>query len=297
MLLANIAVATRIAKSFPAFSLLRKHPPPNDKKIDELNMLLETKQIKLNIETSKQLSESLENTKIESDPSFNEIIRILTTRCMNQAIYISSGTLSYNKYYHYGLSTPIYTHFTSPIRRYADIVVHRLLAASIGVIPLSSQLNSRNIDRICSNLNSKKRSADIAGRESTRLHCLNFFKNKSVTVTGRVLNISRNGFTTYIPRYGIEGKVYLSNHSEESVNWKYNEEVGKITSSDGKHTVGVFDEVEVQISTDFTRPNLPKVVYLCLNPPIHIKTELKEPKTNEESKKKSIVRTKRTTKY
>jgi len=49
-----------------------------------------------------------------------------------QAIYFASGTIDESLFLHYGLAVPIYTHFTSPIRRYADVIVHRLLAASIG---------------------------------------------------------------------------------------------------------------------------------------------------------------------
>ena len=51
-----------------------------------------------------------------------------------QARYFCSGTLSPQDYHHYGLAAPIYTHFTSPIRRYSDQVVHRLLAAVIQLV-------------------------------------------------------------------------------------------------------------------------------------------------------------------
>lgn len=48
------------------------------------------------------------------------------------ALYFCSGVLKEEKFFkHYALNVPLYTHFTSPIRRYADIVVHRLLASSL----------------------------------------------------------------------------------------------------------------------------------------------------------------------
>lgn len=69
----------------------------------------------------------------DSDAYFNKLIRILTTRCLRQAQYFSSGSIPRDEYYHFGLAMPIYTHFTSPIRRYADVMVHRQLAAALGI--------------------------------------------------------------------------------------------------------------------------------------------------------------------
>lgn len=53
------------------------------------------------------------------EPAFNTLVRIMATRCMLSAEYFCSGSVSRDTFGHYGLASPIYTHFTSPIRRYA----------------------------------------------------------------------------------------------------------------------------------------------------------------------------------
>lgn len=63
------------------------------------------------------LAESLDAAVRESDPYFNKLLRILATRCMTQAAYFGSGDAAPAEYHHYGLAAPLYTHFTSPIRR------------------------------------------------------------------------------------------------------------------------------------------------------------------------------------
>ena len=54
-----------------------------------------------------------------NEPAFNTLVRIMATRCMLPAEYFCSGSVSRETFGHYGLASPIYTHFTSPIRRYA----------------------------------------------------------------------------------------------------------------------------------------------------------------------------------
>eukprot|EP01125_Pyxidicula_operculata_P004297 TRINITY_DN1650_c0_g1_i1.p1 TRINITY_DN1650_c0_g1~~TRINITY_DN1650_c0_g1_i1.p1 ORF type:complete len:1014 (+),score=302.63 TRINITY_DN1650_c0_g1_i1:51-3092(+) len=262
MLLANIATAKEILKFFPSFALLRRHPAPKMKQFNALVDLVKSMGITLQIDTSKSLAESLDKAVKEGDPYFNELLRILTTRCMTPALYFSSGGKSQAEFYHYGLATPIYTHFTSPIRRFADVIVHRLLAASIGAAPLPSTLTHRNIQQTCENINRRHRMADIAGRDSTRLHTLKFFKGKTIVETARVLNVKSNGFSVIVPRYGIEGKVYLDE------TWNYKEDRRGIKSPDGKYKIDIFDEVRVEITLDDSRIHAPRVVYRCINPPV-----------------------------
>ena len=85
----------------------------------------------MDVESSKRLAESLDKAGLDDDAYFNQIVRIMATRCMTQAKYFSSGTVSPAAFRHYGLAAPIYTHFTSPIRRHAPAHPRRLAVATV----------------------------------------------------------------------------------------------------------------------------------------------------------------------
>ncbi|EJW73440.1 hypothetical protein WUBG_15654 [Wuchereria bancrofti] len=154
MLLANISVAERITADFPDCALLRRHPIPPEENYKPVVDMAKAKGFKMNVESGKALSESLDDAVDPNNAMLNTLFRMLTTRCMTQAVYFSAGSLPTEQYVHFGLAAPIYTHFTSPIRRYADIMVHRLLSASICAdSTFPEMLKGDLVSKIANNLN------------------------------------------------------------------------------------------------------------------------------------------------
>ncbi len=159
MLLANVAVAERLAQYYPSFAILRRHPQPKQKEMQELVDQLSRRGFEVSTESSKALADSLDKA-VSDDPFFNKMVRILATRCMNQAVYFCMSTVDIADIGHYGLAMAKYTHFTSPIRRYADVLVHRLLAASIDIQSLSNDMVDKfKMAKQCDQMNRKNRMA------------------------------------------------------------------------------------------------------------------------------------------
>lgn len=118
MLLANISVAKKILEEFPECAVLRRHPEPPQVNFDPLVKAGRHQGFEINTSCGRELAKSLEAAIKEDNPYFNTMLKILATRCMMQAVYFISGMVQEDEFFHYGLACPIYTHFTSPIRRY-----------------------------------------------------------------------------------------------------------------------------------------------------------------------------------
>ncbi|CAG8438807.1 8589_t:CDS:10 [Ambispora gerdemannii] len=255
MLLANISVAQKIISKFPASSLLRHHPPPTESKLENLAQSISQFGFTLKYNTSKDLADSLNKAAIPNEPYFNKLLRIMTTRCMMQAKYFCSGNFGKKDFLHYGLASEIYTHFTSPIRRYSDIIVHRLLEACINTNSVySSELTDKTkMQKLCDGLNYRYVMAQLAARSSVELHTNIFFKGKTEKEEGFVTRILKNGFIVLIPRYGIEGIVCSSKSSLSATPASpvvYNPHTNSLDSSLCDISIKLFNKVMVQITID-----------------------------------------------
>lgn len=217
MLLANISVAKYICEHFPRCALLRRHPAPPLSNYDILIKACNSKGVSIAVESAKALATSLEQAELPDEPYFNTMLRIMTTRCMMQAVYFCSGTLPPEEYCHYGLAMPIYTHFTSPIRRYSDLIVHRLLAVAIAAdMTYPDLLDKHKVQKLCNHLNHRHKMAQYAARASVRLHTQIFFRDKDVVEEGFVLFVHHNALQVLIPKYGLESMLFFDEKSSSA---------------------------------------------------------------------------------
>lgn len=135
MLLANTTAAEIITRAFPDSALLRRHPEPNMRKLRELEAFCQKHGFELDSTSSGRLYHSLEKLRerLKEDSMLFDILVLYALKPMQLATYFCSGELKGNEedWGHYALAVPLYTHFTSPLRRYPDIIVHRLMAAVI----------------------------------------------------------------------------------------------------------------------------------------------------------------------
>ncbi|KAH8315854.1 hypothetical protein KR067_011338, partial [Drosophila pandora] len=192
MLLANQAVARFIHDSFPDIAVLRNHPPPLTKSLKSLKEKLLAQGLELDYSSSKALQESMVRLCREaSDPvAMSACLSQLLMKPMARATYFcSEGKSEPSDLWHYALSIPIYTHFTSPIRRYPDIMVHRLLAAALKYCPPPGRTPDE-LHALTKLANERKFNAKLAGDDSGNLYFKRYVRLKqSVYMNAVVMEI------------------------------------------------------------------------------------------------------------
>ena len=145
---------------------------------------------------------------------------MIATKAMSEATYISTGNYeNIEDFHHYGLDSDFYTHFTSPIRRYADIIVHRLLWLALEKSNNNNDNNNKNencflsndeLTNICEHINICNRNAKMAQRDSAEFFQSLYIKHHpNITENAIILNVKKNGLNVIIPKFGIQSFVFL----------------------------------------------------------------------------------------
>ena len=205
MLMANVAVANYLEKSkLP--TLFRVHELPQQTRIDQLRDFLKLFAIPLaggNAPSSKDFAEVLQT--IEKRPDAH-LLQITVLRTLSQAVYKSSNDG------HFGLAYEGYTHFTSPIRRYPDLMVHRALKWALNQDTKKSfAYTAEDVTDIALHCSQTERRADLATREAVdRLKC-DFMENKvGNEFSGKIVDVTNFGVFVELDQFYVQGLVHIT---------------------------------------------------------------------------------------
>lgn len=138
----------------------------------------------------------------------------LLIKSMQRAKYYVAGNVPEDQRQHYALNLPIYTHFTSPSRRYADIIVHRQLEAilSDGAVEFTEDVEA--LQKTADQCNNKKDSAHNAQEQSVHIEACRTMDKKRQEIGGDLISegivicVYESAFDVLIPEYGFEKRVH-----------------------------------------------------------------------------------------
>ncbi|XP_071747442.1 DIS3-like exonuclease 2 [Lepeophtheirus salmonis] len=218
MLLANISVAEKIYKHMPELAVLRCHPPPKKAMMSNLSNCLKQLNYHIDHTSSHSLASSLEKYSKSSDPSSKkryQLLVTLMTKPMDLARYFCTGTvLDEKKFRHYALNVPFYTHFTSPIRRYPDIMVHRILDAILQKETLTWK--SEDVHKAATHCNKKRIDARNVSQTSQDIFLTQFIFSCGPVenLDCVVLEVKDHSLDVLIVDMAIVQRIYLNQHED-----------------------------------------------------------------------------------
>jgi len=213
MLLTNLSVAQHVAVHLPEQALLRRHDNPLERRLNTFLERAERLGYKIDVSSPGALMRSFESIR---DPTARRLLELLSFKATQRAKYFCGGMLDIAKYHHYALNVPLYTHFTSPIRRYADLLVHRQLESVLqgGGAEPKFTMDRDAVAKVAQQCNIKRDSASLAQEQSTHLYLCVLISDLTqrygpVIRQAKVINVLDAAFDVLVPEFGIEKRVHV----------------------------------------------------------------------------------------
>lgn len=208
---ANAFVAKKIAAGLPEKAFLRRQASPNPRRLQTIAERMDAIGYTIDTTSSGTLQASLFEVE---DSDIRKGMETLLIKSMPRAKYVVAGKLPDDQHSHYALNLPLYTHFTNPSRRYADIIVHRQLESvlSNGAIEFTEDIDV--LAKTAEMCNTKKDSARAAQEQSVHIEaCRDMDKTRlnqggELIAEGIVLCVYESAFDVLIPEYGFEKRVH-----------------------------------------------------------------------------------------
>lgn len=239
MIAANEAVASHLEKSgIP--SLYRVHEKPDISKLEELKKIFNIFGLHTNKKGIKLFQGILKEVKGRTEES---VVNILLLRSLKQAKY-STDNMG-----HFGLASKAYSHFTSPIRRYPDLVVHRILRDSMKNKSFSDRKKKyleKILPEIAFNSSKTERIADEAEREIINAMRVWFMKDKvGEEYEGFVMGVAPYGLKIQLKDFFVEGFLHVSYMPDDY--YKFDEERYRLIGRHRKKSFTLGEEIRVRI--------------------------------------------------
>lgn len=209
MLVANIAAAKSLEK-FNQGGIYRIHEGPKPEKVEDLRVFLKLSRIPFSAKGLPSTKDLAEVLKLSKDRPDSKVIQTMVLRSMNQAVY-SPENLG-----HFGLAFDAYAHFTSPIRRYPDLIVHRLLKAGLNKedrnISGGVLYGPGSLSEISEHSSMTERRADEATRDVTgALKCAYMKQHIGEVFGGVISGVTNFGFFVTLNTMPVDGLVHVTN--------------------------------------------------------------------------------------
>ena len=204
MVLANVAVAKELKRlHMPA--LYRVHQPPEQRKLDNLKATLHVLGIELQIPDEIRTRDLAGIAPRVRDAELRPFVETLVVRSLSQAVYQPANIG------HFGLALPDYAHFTSPIRRYPDLLVHRALRAGLALAPRESSAEQSALEPIGADLSRLEKRADEADRYvESFLKCVYLRDRIGQTFEGLITTVVEFGCFVQLLGVGADGLLHLT---------------------------------------------------------------------------------------